>query len=87
MFSCLNVDAVTGDEFRDLLTSVTAKLSQIKTDLVESLQSSFVLYDSDIDKVTSWWVEILGIDEKVKGLQGKFNDDVRNNTNILQRVA
>lgn len=67
---------MTGDEFRDLLQTVGNKLAQIKTDVVESLQSSFVLHDSDIDKVTSWYVEILGIQEKVENLQQKFQDDV-----------
>lgn len=68
---------MTGDEFRDHLQNVTSKLSQIKMDLVDSLQSTFVIYDSDIDKVTSWYVEILGIKEKVEDLKTKFHDDVR----------
>jgi hypothetical protein len=74
---------VSGDEFRDLLQNVGSKLTTLKTDLVESLHSTFVLYESDVDKVTSWYVEILSTQEKVEDLQQKFHDDVSDNQSVI----
>jgi hypothetical protein len=71
-----SLDATTEDEFREMLHSVDSQLGSMKTDLLESLQSCFVLYDMDIDRVTSWYVEILTIQEKVAELQKQFYDDV-----------
>jgi len=59
-----------------MLQNVDSQLATLKADLVESLESCFVLYDADIDRATMWYVEVLGIHDKVQELEKQFYDAV-----------
>ena len=64
------------DEFQTTMNRVEGKMSTLKAELVDALQSCFILSDADIDRITSWSVEVNGIKAQVDNLLDGFRQEV-----------
>lgn len=69
-------DTATLEQFREALRVVNEKISSLKNELILSLESSFGKFDSDIHRVSSWFVEVFGVDEETKKLDEKLQNEV-----------
>lgn len=67
----------TFEELNDLLRSLDSKISLLKISVVQSLNSTFVLYETDLERVVQWFTEIREIQDHLVDLEAQLGKDVR----------
>ncbi|CAL8080702.1 unnamed protein product [Orchesella dallaii] len=65
----------TIDELNEILRTLGSKISQLKHNVVQSLHSTFVLYDTDVDRVVEWYTQILDAKEQTEKLENQLGED------------
>ncbi|CAG7838398.1 unnamed protein product [Allacma fusca] len=63
------------DEFQDTINKVEGKMVTMKTELVESMHSCFALSEADIDRITSWSMEVNSIRDQANNLLNSFENE------------
>ncbi|ODM95007.1 Centromere/kinetochore protein zw10 [Orchesella cincta] len=65
----------TIDEVNEILRTLDSKISQLKHNVVQSLHTTFVLYETDVDRVVEWYTEILDAKEQADKLENQLGQD------------
>ncbi len=50
----------------------------LKNELTKSLESCFAVEDGDIERITSWYVEMAGANEEAEKLSKQLKNEVHN---------
>lgn len=74
--SCNLPGTASFEELNDTIRSLEGKISQLKVNVVQSLNSTFVLFESDLDRVIQWFSEIVEIQEQLRSFEDKLMEDV-----------
>jgi len=61
------------------VATITEKVSSLKSELILALEKSFGTLDLDINRVSSWFLEITGVDEETSKLLDRLNSQVSRN--------